>query len=295
MNEIIEKEIINIEDMIYEINGVEVMLDADLAKLYNCSNGTKDINKAVKRNINKFPKDFYFQLTEYETKNIFLRFQNGTLNSKGNLRGQHIKYLPFVFTEQGVAMLASVLHTEVAEEVSVKIMRSFVKMRRYFASNKNNNEILMNHENRILTIENTLDKFKEKQLNKIFFEGELYDAYSILLDILNKSKSEIIIIDNYAGKELLDILKKVDKKIIIISKNIDEVLKKKYKSQYNNVEFINNSSFHDRFIIIDRNKLYSCGASFKDLGKKCFAISEFNDTDYLNGLIELLSIQNIKK
>jgi len=295
MNEIIEKENIVIEDMIYEINGVEVMLDADLAKLYNCSNGTKDINKAVKRNINKFPKDFYFQLTEYETKNIFLRFQNGTLNSKGNLRGQHIKYLPFVFTEQGVAMLASVLHTEVAEEVSVKIMRSFVKMRRYFASNKNNNEILMNHENRILTIENTLDKFKEKQLNKIFFEGELYDAYSILLNILNKSKSKIIIIDNYAGKELLDILKKVDKKIIIISKNIDEVLKKKYKSQYNNVEFINNSSFHDRFIIIDRNKLYSCGASFKDLGKKCFAISEFNDTDYLNRLIELLSIQNIKK
>ena len=112
----------------------------------------------------------------------------------------------------------------------------------------------------------------------------------MLLDIFNKVKEEIIIIDNYAGKELLDLLKKINKKIIIVSKNIDEPLKRKYKSQYNNVSFINNNSFHDRFIILDKNKLYSCGASFKDLGKKCFAINEFNDIEYLNKLLTILDI-----
>ncbi len=196
---------------------------------------------------------------------------------------------PFVFTEQDVAMLSSVLHTEIAAEVSIRIMRSFVKMRKYFANNVSSKEILLNHENRLLKLETTFDRFKEKEkINKIFFEGELYDAYSLLLDILGQAKQEIIIIDNYAGKELLDILKKLDKKIVIVSKNIDETLKKKYESQYNNITFINNNSFHDRFIILDRNKLYSCGASFKDLGKKCFAINEFDAEGYLKGLLNIL-------
>ena len=107
---------------------------------------------------------------------------------------------------------------------------------------------------------------------------------------MNKANNEIIIIDNYAGKELLDLLEKVNKKIIIVSKNIDEILKKKYESQYNNITFINNNSFHDRFIILDRNKLYSCGASFKDLGKKCFAINVFNDNEYVNLILNTLDI-----
>ena len=162
-------------------------------------------------------------------------------------------------------------------------------MRRYFANTISNSEMLVSHENRILRLEKTFDKFDEKkEINKIFFEGELYDAYSLLLDILNKTMKEVIIIDNYAGKELLDLLKKIDKKIIIVSKNIDETLKSKYESQYNNITFINSNSFHDRFIILDRNKLFSCGASFKDLGKKCFAISEFNDKEYLNRLLSIL-------
>lgn len=281
MNEIIKNE--NIENMIYEIRGVHVMLDYDLAKLYNCTNGTKDINKAVKRNKNRFPNDFYFQLTEEETESICLRFQSGTLNSVGNFRGQHIKYLPYVFTEQGVAMLASVLHTKIAEEVSIKIMRSFVMMRKYFSNN--NSEILVNHENRILKLENIFDKMQERQIkSKILYEGELYDSYSMLLDILNLAKKEIIIIDNYAGKELLDILKDINKKILIVSKNIDETLKNKYESQYNNVSFLNNNSFHDRFIIIDRKIVYTCGASFKDLGKKCFYIGEINN-NYIDELL----------
>ena len=282
MNEII-KENKNIEDMIYEVRGVQVMLDSDLAKLYQCTNGTKDINKAVKRNINKFPEDFYFQLTNIEKENLW--FQFGTTNNKSRTN-------PYVFTEQGVAMLSSILHTEVAIKTSVKIMRSFIKMRKYFVSSMPNNEIILNHEKRIIELENVFDKFKHhEEVSKIFFEGELYDAYSLLLDILNSSKEEIIIIDNYIGKELLDILKEINKKIIIVSKNIDKTLKDKYESQYDNITFIYNTSFHDRFIILDKNKLYACGASFKDLGKKCFAITKFNDKDYLNKILSIIELK----
>ena len=182
MHKLIEKEEIIIENMIYEIRGLQVMLDSDLAKLYQCVNGTKDINKAVKRNLNRFPSDFYFQLTDEEKKE--LRFQSGTTNNMSRTN-------PFVFTEQGVAMLSSVLHTEIAEEVSIRIMRSFVKMRKYFVTTTAPNEILINHENRILRLEKTFDEFnKKKEINKIFFEGELYDAYSLLLDILIKTKNE---------------------------------------------------------------------------------------------------------
>lgn len=164
-------------------------------------------------------------------------------------------------------------------------------MRQYFANSISNNEILINHENKIMRLEKTFDKFnKKEEINKIFFEGELYDAYSILLDILGKAKQEIIIIDNYAGKELLDLLKKINIKIILVSKNIDETLKRKYESQYNNIGFISNNSFHDRFIILDKNKLYSCGASFKDLGKKCFAINEFKEKFYLREILKILDL-----
>ena len=280
-------EIINIENMIYEIRGVQVMFSKDVAKLYQVE--TKVLNQTIKRNIKRFPDSFCFQLTNKEIGTLSSRSQFVTLNKSNNYRGNNIKYLPYVLTEQGIIMLSGLLRSDVAVKVNIDIVNAFVKMRRYFS---NNSEILINHENRLLVLENTLDKFKEKELNKIFFEGELYDAYSILLDILNKAKEEIIIIDNYAGKKLLDTLKDIDKKIIIVSKNIDKILKNKYEMQYRNVEFINNDSFHDRFIIIDRKILYSCGASFKDLGKKCFAISEFSDKEYLDKIISNIGDDN---
>lgn len=182
-------------------------------------------------------------------------------------------------------ILSGLLKNNIAVKVNIQIIDAFVKMRRYFANTISNNEIIINHENRILRLEKTFDKFKEKEINKIFFEGELYYAYSVLLDSLNKVSEEIIIIDNYAGKELLDLLKKINKKIIIVSKNIDETLKVKYGT------FISNNSFHDRFIILDKNKFYSCGASFKDLSKKCFAINEFNDKEYINRLLNMLNVK----
>ena len=288
MNEVLLKDDIKIEDMIYEIRGKYVMLDSDLGRIYECKNGTKTINQAVSRHIDRFPSDFYFQLSQNEYE--YLQSQVGTANLNTMTR-----VLPCVFTEQGVAMLATVLRTKVAAEMSVSIMRAFVKMRRYINYNKSSlpyKFLLLEDkvDNNTKRIDELFAKFDPKVIakNYLFFSGELYDAYSLLMDILNEANEEVIIIDNYAGKELLDILKNIDKKIIIVSKNIDDKLKVKYKSQYTNIIFINNDSFHDRFIIIDRCKLYSCGASFKDLGKKCFAINEVTIKEYLDEILKII-------
>ena len=281
MNEIAENDVINIENMIYEIRGVQVMLSSDVAKLYRVE--TKVLNQTIKRNINRFPETFCFQLNEEEIDELSSRSQFVTLNKSNNLRGYNIKYLPYALTEQGIMMLSGLLKSDIAVKVNIQIIDAFVKMRKYFT---NNSEILISHENRILKLEKVFNKMQEKKKESIIlFEGEIYDAHSLLLDIINEAKEEIIIIDNYAGKELLDILKDTERKITIVSKNINDKLKKKYLSQYNNVSFIDNSLFHDRFIIIDRKKLYSCGASFKDLGKKCFAIHQFNDLEYLDRIL----------
>lgn len=289
MKEVIEKECFVIEDMIYEVRGTQVMFSKDVALLYQVE--TKRLNEVVKRNMNRFPESFCFQLTEKEFKMISSRSQIATLNKSNNLRGYNIKYLPYVLTEQGIMMLSGLLKSDIAVRVNIQIIDAFVKMRKYFVKSTLTSEMLINHENRILKLEDTFNRFNEKkEINKIFFEGELYDAYSLLLDVFGKSKSQIIIIDNYAGKELLDLLRTVDKEIIVVSKNVDGILKNKYESQYTNIIFINNDSFHDRFIILDRTKLYSCGASFKDMGKKCFAINEFNDKEYLTKLLNILNI-----
>lgn len=191
---------------------------------------------------------------------------------------------PHVFTEEGVAMLSSVLKTEIACTMSIKIIRAFVYIRKYIL-NDNKNNILINHEERILKLEETLNEFKEKN-NHIFFEGQIYDAYSLLIEILNKSKEEIIIIDNYIDKSLLDILSKTNKKITIITNKYNNNDYNKYKEQYNNVSLVINNNFHDRFIIIDKNILYHCGASFKDLGNKCFEISKIEDKEILEDIIK---------
>ena len=293
MNEMAE--IKDIESKIYNIRGVEVMLDSDLAKQYQCANGTKSINLAVKRNIERFPSDFYFQLNEEEFNKICgfnLKLQNNKIRS-----------LPYVFTEQGVAMLATIIRTDVAATVSIDIMRAFVRMRNYI---KYNDQLLPRKyllleekvDNNTKRIDELFDKFNPKVItkNSIFFQNDIYDAYSVLMEIFKLSEGEIIIIDNYAGKELFDILRIIHKKIIIISSHIDETLKKKYLKQYNNVLFIKNDSYHDRFIIIDRKMVFHSGASFKDLGKKCFAINEIENKiereKLINDVITNCSIDN---
>ena len=167
MNEIIEKESTEIENMIYEIRGVQVMLSSDVAKLYKVD--TKVLNQTIKRNINRFPKEFCFQLNNEEIDELSLRSQFVTLNKSNNKRGYNIKYLPYVLTEQGIMMLSGLLKSDIAVKVNIEIIDAFVKMRRYFANTISNNEILINHENSILRLENTFDKLnKKKKTNKIF-------------------------------------------------------------------------------------------------------------------------------
>lgn len=278
-NSIILKENEKIENLIYEIRGKQVMLDSDLAKLYECKNGTKVINQAVKRNITKFPERYCFQLTETEYRN--LKFQNGTssLNNYGGVRK-----MPFVFTEQGVAMLATVLKTPVADAVSMRIIDAFVYMRRYLSGEIGSN-MLFNHEERILKLEEQFNKFSSKR-NTIIYEGKIYDAYSVMLDIFNEAKGEIIIVDNYVNKELLDILREVDKKIIVISNNMNNELIKKYESQYDNTQFVTDNPFHDRYIILDRKEVYASGMSLKDVGKKYSYINKIEESIFINELIK---------
>ena len=235
MNEIVEK--ISVENMIYEIGGVEVMLDSDLAKLYQVE--TKRINEAVRNNPLKFPERFSWLLSNKEVENLKSKFSTSRLEY-GNHGGR--RYNPRVFTEQGVYMLATILKSKIATEVSIAIMDAFVKMRHYINYNKN----VLPHKFMLLEdkvndntkrINELFDKFNPKDIakNSIFFENTFYDSYSLLINILNQAKEEIIIIDNYASKELLDILKQVNINITIVSKNIDNILKKKYIKQYSNI------------------------------------------------------------
>ena len=181
MNEVMEKEEIKIENMIYEIRGVQVMLDSDLAKLYQCKNGTKSINLAVKRNVNRFPERYMFQLT-FEEINKISRFQTETLKK----RGYNIKYLPYAFTEQGTAMLATVLRTSVAEEISIKIMDAFVAMRHYLIENKDIYKSLNHINNKIIEhdekFEYIFSQFDKKE--QLYLEGQVYDAYSNIIEIV---------------------------------------------------------------------------------------------------------------
>lgn len=276
MNDIIKEEI---ENMIYEIRGKQVMLDSDLARLYECSNGTKTINQAVKRHINKFPERYMFQLDKDEYLNLKSQIGTSSLNNYGGVRK-----LPFVFTEQGVAMLATILRTPIADIMSMQIIDTFVYMRKYLSSS-NKDSMLVNHENRILKLEEPFDKMSSKQTS-IIYDGKIYDAYSILIDILNSAKAEIIIIDNYANKELLDMLRTINKNINILSKNLNSVLLKKYNSQYNNISFINNNTLHDRYIILDRKYVYVSGMSLKDIGKKYSYIYKINEELFITELLK---------
>ena len=289
MNDLIVKEDIKIENLIYEIRGKQVMLDSDLARLYQVE--TKVLNQAVKRNIKRFPDNFYFQLNKEEVNNLKSQFVTSSWNNYGGVRK-----LPYVFTEQGVAMLSSVLKSERAIQTSIVIINAFVVMKRYIKINDNQNNRISNmevkiieHDNDIKLLKESFDKLSTKEeVNHIFYDGEIYDAYSLLIDILSSAKEEIIIIDNYAGKKLFDTIRNIRVNIKVYTSNIDIISKDKYEKQYSNLEIINTNIFHDRFILIDRKILYHSGASFKDLGKKCFAITKIEDINIINNLLDRL-------
>lgn len=276
MNEI--SNALNVENMIYEIRGKQVMLDSDLSKLYGVEK--KRINEAVSRNPEKFPLRFSFELNEEEV--LYLKSQIATSSSWGGSRKGYR-----AFTEQGVAMLATILKSKTAIEVSIKIMDAFVAMRKYILTNlleqKYINNLVMKHED---DINKLFSKLETKELkNEIFFDGQIYDAYSKILDVLMKAKKNIIIVDSYADKYVLDLISKVelDVTLVISSKSrLSNLDIDKYNYEYSNLIIKYNDSFHDRFIIIDKNIMYHLGTSLNNAGTKVFAINKIEDVMIMN-------------
>ena len=283
---------IKIENLIYEIRGKQVMLDSDLARLYGCKNGTKTINQAVKRHINRFPKRFMFQLNEIEYKE--LQSQIGTAICKNMTRS-----LPHVFTEEGVAMLATVLRTSISEQVSIRIMDAFVSMRKFINENKDIFKRLTIAEYKLLEHDEKIDKlfdsFNPKVIDKqkIFFNGEIYDAYSLIIDLIKEANDRIIIVDNYVDKSILDMLvykyESVNVELVTSIHYLTKLDINKFNKQYPELKIKYSNIFHDRFIIID-NTLYHLGASLKDLGSKCFAINKIEDNEYLEEILKKLNL-----
>ena len=277
-----------IEERIFTIRGKQVMIDKDLALLYGVE--TKRLNEQVKRNIERFPEDFMFQLTMEEC----LRSQIATLNPA---QGQHMKYLPYAFTENGIAMLSSVLRSETAIAVNIKIMRTFTQIRKsvYRQSNLLNRVELIEYnlsDMRKLLIETT-DKvdsvFKSMKdtsllpVQGVFFDGQIFDAYTFVADLIRKASRRIILIDNYIDDTVLTLLDKRSPNVnaTIYTGKLSKNLKldiSRYNSQSATIEVRTFTKAHDRFLIID-NDVYLIGASIKDLGKKWFGFTLMENTD----------------
>ena len=295
----------NIKDKIYTIRDLQVMLDKDLSELYGVE--TKVFNQAVKRNIARFPEHFRFQLTKEEADN--LRFQNGTSNSNNSLRsqivtlesqrGKYSKYLPYVFSEQGISMLSAILKSDTAIEISIKIIDSFVQMRKLLSQNnmffqrfENIEQKLLKHDEAITKVFEAIESKDIKPKQGIFYNGQIFDAYSFIADLIREAKQSITLIDNYVDDSVLTLFSKnQDIEVTIYTSNISKQLKQdveKYNSQYKNITLKIFKDSHDRFFIIDNTQIYHIGASLKDLGKKWFAFSKLN----IEGLDML---KNLKK
>lgn len=301
---VVTYEIENIKNLIYTIRGKQVMLDSDVAMLYHYE--TKKINQTVKRNIQRFPESFCFQLDEKELESLrsqiatlkiekqfdSLRSQSVTLNKNG--RGQHRKYLPYVFTEQGIAMLSGLLKNDIAIQVSINIMNAFVEMRKIIINNafvfqeiNSMKTKLLEHDKKFDAVFDELQKDKGTEFKqKIFFNGQIYDSYSLIIDIIKSAKTKILIIDNYIDDSILKMLSKKNKNVEVViltsqNCNLNKLDISRFNKQYPSLKISYTNKFHDRFIIIDNKELYHSGASLKDLGKKCFAISKIEDMEYV--------------
>lgn len=287
-----------IQNRIYTFRGVQVMLDNDIADFYGVE--TKALNQAVKRNIDRFPLEFMFQLTQVElddcksqivtlSNDYSLRSQIVTLESK---RGKHRKYLPFAFTEQGVAMLSAVLKSDTAVKVSVQIINAFVAMRRFIATNaqvfhrldaveRKQIEHKIETDQKFEQIFNAIEEQSLKPKQGIFFDGQVFDAYQFVSDLIRSAEKSILLIDNYIDDTVLTHFAKRKKNVafVVLTKTISRQLEldaKKFNAQYQSVVLKEFNNAHDRFIIIDETTVYHFGASLKDLGKKWFAFSKMD-------------------
>ena len=290
----------NIQNLIFSIRGLQVMVDRDLARIYGVE--TRRLNEQVKRNIKRFPSQFRFQLTKEELDNLemqialsndgFLRSQFATLK-KG--RGKHIKYTPYVYTEQGVSMLSAVLKSETAIRVSIQIIEAFVEMRKTVSRHANLFQRISNIEQKQIAsdikqieadnkINIILDAIQERDIKPeygIFYENQTFDAYVFVADLIKSANKTILLIDNYIDESILQLFTKCKRNvdISIYTKNFSKILEQdleKYNSQYPAISIKKFTKSHDRFLIIDETHIYHFGASFKDLGKKWFAFSKMD-------------------
>ena len=277
----------DIQNMIYTFRGKQVMIDRDLASLYQVQ--TKRLNEQVKRNSGRFPAEFCFKLSDKEKDELVAncdRFK--TL--------KHSSSNPYAFTEQGIAMLSAVLKSDIAVEVSIKIMNSFVKMRKFLLSNKEMFARLDRVELKQLETDQKLEKVfnyiatNTEVKQNIFFDGQIYDAFSFIVGLVQKAKKEIILIDNYVDVHTLNILCKKDKGVDIIvatagkgSLSTKDITK--FNAQYPKLLVKTTTDFHDRFLIIDKTEVYHIGASIKDAGKKSFGITKIEDKDLVKSLV----------
>ncbi len=284
------------------------MLDSDVAMLYHYQ--TKRINETVSRNKERFPENFCFQLTEEEVKNLKMQsailnldqennwsqFATSSKNENSKHRGK--KYIPYVFIEQGIAMLSGLLKNDIAVQVSINIMNAFVEMRKFLMLNGQVFERLTNVEYKLQEHDKKFDEvFNQLQLEenikqRVFFNGQIYDAYSIIIDIIKTANKKILIIDNYVDDSVLKMLtkKKRNVEVVILTSNksnIENLDIQKFNKEYSILKVAKTNKFHDRFIIIDNKEMYHLGASIKDLGKKCFAINKIEDMQIIEKIINL--------
>ena len=280
-----------LKKMIYIVRGKQVMLDSDVARLFEYQ--TKDLNRNVKNNIERFPEYYCFQLIEEEYKS--LRCKNFTLKESG--RGKHRKYMPYVFTEHGITMLAGLLKSNIAVDISIKIVNTFIEMKNFFTNNGQILDRLVNLEYKQLENEKNFSKVfdmlnsKKDIKQKIFFEGQIWDSYSLIVDIIKKANNKITIIDNYVDDSILKMLskKKNNVEVVILTSEKNNILKldiQKFNKEYPILKLARTNKFHDRFIIIDNNELYHLGASIKDLGKKCFGINKIEEKEIIQQIQE---------
>jgi len=304
----------NIKYKIYTIRDTQVMLDSDLAELYGVP--TKVLNQAVKRNQDRFPEDFCFQLTENEFEILKSQIVTSSLNNQDILRSQIVttnlkpleilksqnatssldwggkRKLPFVFTEQGVASLSGVLKSKKAAEINIQIMRTFVSMRKFISRNLEIFARLDSVERKQVEFElkttthfeSLFNALEDKTIYKkqgIFYDGQVFDAYNFVSNLIRGAKESIILIDNYIDDSVLTLFTKVRKGVLvtIYTENITKQLEldlKKYNSQYTSIIIKKFNKSHDRFLIIDDCEVYCFGASIKDLGKKWFAFNKLD-------------------
>lgn len=275
-----------IRELIYTVRGVQVMLDSDLAGLYQVE--TKRINEAVRRNAPRFPEEFCFRLTQEEHR--VLRSQIATSNESAGRGGR--RYPPYAFTEQGVAMLSAVLRSDVAVEVSVQIMKSFVEMRRFVAGNAALFERVRDVELRQLDYQRTTDERFERVFDfmeareappqKVFFDGQVYDAFELLTSLVRGARERIVLVDGYVDAATLNVLAKKRGGVEVElwtrpGGRLTRLDVDAFNAQYPRLSVRRTAAFHDRFLILDGAECYLVGASVKDAGKKSFAVARIED------------------